>query len=105
MLSLDLKKPLLHVDGTTLKNETGKELEIAFELANVLAVSRSGNPIKIWGWATTLASSGVIQLDDADIDELKRVIEQSDTTALFKGQVLREITLAVQRRDSKPAAA
>lgn len=100
MLTLDLKKPLLFIDGTTLKDETGKPRELAFELANLLALSRTGNPVKIWGWATSLGSAGVIQVDDADVDELKRIIEQSEAAVLFKGQALREISLAQQKQSA-----
>lgn len=61
-------------------------------LANILASSRSKDPVKMMHIALKLYENGEIDLDLSDLDLLKNEILQNESLAnLAKGQILEKI--------------
>lgn len=54
--------------------------------AHIAATSECTEPLKFYGWAQKLYDSGILDLDEADVDKLKLFIENHRTiNVLGKG--------------------
>lgn len=94
-MQIDLNKPLTDLDGT----ETGEKLNRV--LADILKRSPSGDAIKILDWAIDLWKVGKITIDSSDFEVIRACVNQSQTWALAKAQILRE--MAAQKEAQKTA--
>lgn len=76
MKKINLKKPLM-VFGTQCVDQNGKVIMIHEAVANALAQGRSAQPAKSMSIATRLFETGVVELDQPDIDFLLLALNQS----------------------------
>jgi hypothetical protein len=85
-MKLDLNKQLMQLDGNPAENTMAKLL------AADLVQGTDGPAIKLLDWAFALWKSGIIEIDNADLQMLKAQIENSPRlTVLAKGQLLKEL--------------
>lgn len=85
MIEISLNALLKEVDGKEVPNTT-----LAKVLSKRLAyASDSGNPVKMYDWATQLWSKGVINVDRTDYDFIKDFVEKDKELLVFaKAQVM-----------------
>lgn len=85
MKKLDLNFQVQSLEGKNLDNA-------ARILAQALVSQPSGNPIKLYDWAQSLWKSGVIEVDDADIQTLESFVKDSKFLyVLSKGPILKAL--------------
>jgi len=83
-MKLDFNFDLQGLDGLEIKGTNAGKL-----LAQALAESKQGNPLKMWEWAKALHMGEKLELDSVDFDILKTFIEKSDVFVnLLKAQLL-----------------
>lgn len=71
-------------------NETSKT--IAETLAEILGTQSKGNVVKIYGWYQKLQAGEPLNLDEADKEVLKNILEQDERIFIYiKGQILKAI--------------
>jgi hypothetical protein len=86
---LDFTKPLVGLDGSTIKDETGKEVSLGKLLSGQLAGSNKGDALKLFTWAQKLYNDQPLDLDPSDRATLKDFITANETlTVLAKAQLL-----------------
>jgi len=84
-IKLNFKIPLLDVDSTIMK-ENGEDLLLSNILGNALRVLTDGiEPMKALDWMLQLRTTGVLDLDRADQDKLKKLLNDS---ASFRGMIM-----------------
>lgn len=86
---LDFNKPLKGLDGSEIKDETGKEVSLGKLLSGQLANSNKGDALKLFTWAQKCYNSQPLDLDPSDVATLKDFINANDNlTVLAKAQLL-----------------
>lgn len=74
-----------------LDNE-GKEVEgrnLASVLSEILGTETEGNSLKMYGWHKSLQKDPVLNLDAADLQYLKEIVEKNTRSFVFvKGQIM-----------------
>lgn len=81
-----MKEKIKDIEG----NETKKT--IAETLAEILGTQSKGNVVKIYGWYQKLHAGEPLNLDEADKEVLKNIIEQDERIFIYiKGQILKAI--------------
>lgn len=82
---LDLNFPFKNLSSADIENSNAGKA-----LANILAIKAPGvSPIKAYDWALKLFNGGKLELDTADRDSLKAIVEQSEElTVMAKAQML-----------------
>ena len=86
---LDFTKPLVGLDGSTIKDETGKELSLGKLLSNQLANTNKGDALKLFTWAQKCFNDQPLDLDPSDRATLKDFINSNESlTVLAKAQLL-----------------
>lgn len=87
MHTINLNTPLVNTDGTT--NEA---MPLCRVLADILGTETEGRTLKLYGWYKALQASQALQLDDADLQELRNIIDTNKRIFLYvKGQLLEAI--------------
>lgn len=90
-MKLNLNKAFVGLDGQPLPPTEFTTMGVF--LAQALAQSPTGDPLKFWDWALTLHAGKEIQIDDSDRKTLVNFIAESKTfTALSRAQLQRELT-------------
>lgn len=85
MNTLNFQIPMLNIEGV----EVNPPRSLASALAEFIGLSTKGRALKLYGWYKTLQTDGVLTLDDADMQELKEMVESSEQMFIFvKGQIL-----------------
>ncbi len=81
--------------NTPLKDVTGKEhptITLASTLSEYIGNRSKGQTLKLYGWHKTLQVHDPLVLDDADLEELKKLISDNEDMYVFaKGQLLEVI--------------
>jgi hypothetical protein len=86
---LDFTNSLVGLDGSTIKDETGKELSLGKLLSGQLANTTKGDALKLFTWAQKLYNDQPLDLDPSDRSTLKEFITSNETlTVLAKAQLL-----------------
>lgn len=86
---LDFTKPLVGLDGSIIRDETGKELSLGKLLSGQLANANKGDALKLFTWAQKLYNDQPLDLDPSDRTTLKDLINSNETlTVLAKAQLL-----------------
>lgn len=85
-MKLNLDKNILNLKGEPMQDK------LSDVLANILAMSTVGKPAKMITWAVNLTNNGEIEVNDDDVELIKKVIENDRFTInLAKAQLLEEI--------------
>jgi len=85
-MKLNLDKNLIGLKGEPI-NEKLSDI-----LANMLAMSTTGQPAKMITWAVNLTNHGEIEVNEEDIKLIKQVVENDRFTInLAKAQILEEL--------------
>lgn len=87
-MKLNLDKPLLGLDGEPVLEPNGTPVKMNLMVANVLARSKSDDPVKMLSFAIGLFKEGEIEIDLSDLDKLKDQLSKSELTDLARGQIL-----------------
>ena len=77
MIKLDLKFPLLNLDGEELKDERNQSVLASKVFASLLMAQKSGDAVKYFDWATTLHKTGVVEVDAADFTAIKTLVKDN----------------------------
>lgn len=84
MKTLNFNIPLQNVNGTTSENQT-----LASTLSELIGTESEGKTLKLYGWHKSLQVGDELILDDSDIMDLKKLIEENKRLYVFvKGQLL-----------------
>lgn len=95
MITLDLNKSLLDLDGNPVKDSDDKPVTVGILLAGQLVNSSEGDALKFLDWAITLKQGKSLQLDASDKQTLETFVKGVKTlTNLGKGRILQEIAAA-----------
>jgi len=89
MTKLDFNKNFVPLKGQT-EEGVGKMNET---LSFVISKSEdTKNPVKLYGWAVKLSTNGILELDKADVELLKKfIIESKMLFVAAKGQLIEHI--------------
>ena len=102
MKEVDLGITLKDLDGESVKDANNKgEFIMLNKLAANLMMSANGknNPVRMLEIATSLyRAKGAIQLEDNDFNILKETINKSEGTVLVKGQILKALENAEEKK-------
>jgi hypothetical protein len=86
---LDFTKPLTGLDGSVIKDETGKDLSLGKLLSGQLANTTKGDALKLFTWAQKCYNDQPLDLDPSDRSVLKDFINANENlTILAKAQLL-----------------
>jgi hypothetical protein len=86
---LDFTKPLTGLDGSVIKDETGKDVSLGKLLSGQLANTTKGDALKLFTWAQKCYNNQPLDLDPSDRATLKDFINASENlTVLAKAQLL-----------------
>ena len=84
---IDLNKNAVGLDGVEMSG-----VNLGKVVAQTLAESSSGDPLKFWHWATRLYTGDALDLDDSDKEVFRKFIKDSNVlTVLAKAQILKLI--------------
>lgn len=90
-MKLNLDKNLIGLKGEPI-NEKLSDI-----LANILAMSTTGQPAKMITWAVNLTNYGEIEVNEEDIKLIKQVVENDRFTInLAKAQILEELDKLIE---------
>lgn len=88
MHTINLNVPLVTVPGTEDPHQS-----LAKILADVLATETEGKTLKLYGWYKTLQASQELVLDDADLQDLRTLVDTNKRLFLYvKGQIMERLT-------------
>ena len=84
MITIDLNHPLQDLDGNPIADSN-----LGKNMAAQLVTVAHGNVVKHYDWALALHRGKPIEVDQADLDYLKKLVEDSASiTILGKKQIL-----------------
>lgn len=84
MHTINLNVPLVTVPGTEDPQQS-----LAKILADVLATETEGKTLKLYGWYKTLQAGKELLLDDADLQDLRTLVDTNKRLFLYvKGQIM-----------------
>jgi len=90
MTTLNFNIPLKDLTGKDSKEQT-----LASVLSEYIGSRSKGQTLKLFGWHKTLQVGDPLILDDADLEELKKLITDNEDMYIFvKGQILEVIKAA-----------
>jgi len=91
MKEVKLNGTMLDLRGNVLKDQTG-EVKMNEFVADMLAVAKAdGSAVRQLNLAKAIWDDGDLELEDADWNLLKGVLEKAETTALVAAQLLEAI--------------
>jgi hypothetical protein len=83
-MNYDFNVPLKNIDGSIRETETLSKI-----LSEFIGMESKGNTVKLFGWMQELAKLKPLQLDEADRQDLEKMIIESERTFIYvKGQLL-----------------
>jgi hypothetical protein len=83
-MKINLNKNLIDIDGEVMPNVNAGKL-----LAQQLAQSAKGDPVKLWGWALKLNAGEELELDKSDFETLKSFVNNNENLfVISKAQIL-----------------
>lgn len=86
---LDFTKPLVGLDGVSVKDIDDKEITLGKLLSGQLAQSNKGDALKLFTWAQKCFNGEQLDLDPSDTQTLKDFIKNNESlTVLAKAQLL-----------------
>ena len=88
-MKIDLKQTIKTLQGSPLKNDSGKEFTLGEALANMLSASEEQGKMKLYILATKFYEQESIDLDASDLALVKKVVASSRaySGSLIQGQV------------------
>ena len=97
MIQIFLNKQML-----TFKGEPDK-MTLGEVLGEFLATETKGNTLKVYSWIMKLAAKQPLELDEADYQTLKSMVENSERLfVISKAQILEAIIAAKEQVNSQP---
>lgn len=96
-LKIDLKKPLKDLNGDPIiSSQEGRQITFGEALASMVLMDQTNafSKLKQYTLSISLTSDKDIEVDSADFDCIKKVIEKSKVyqSAIIPGQMLLELT-------------
>lgn len=86
---LDFTKPLVGLDGVSVKDIDDKEITLGKLLSGQLAQANKGDALKLFTWAQKCYNGEQLDLDPSDTQTLKEFIKNNESlTVLAKAQLL-----------------
>lgn len=86
-MKIDLNFNIKDLEGKEVENANAGKL-----IANLLSNSNEGNAVKLIGWALSLHAGEPIDIDKADYDLFKKIVNESKVISnLVKAQVVNSI--------------
>lgn len=95
MIQILFNKQLLNFKGEPDK------MTMADVLGEFLATETKGNPLKVYSWITKLATSKSLELDEADYQTLKSMVENSERLFVISKAQLLETMIAAKEKENK----
>ena len=90
-MKVDLKIPFTDLAKKPIV-ENGETVMLGKVVANHLANSSKGEPVKLFGWAEKLYNGESLELDEADYDTLYNFVKDSEHLSnAIKAQALRAL--------------
>ena len=90
MTKINLDFPLKTLSGQDITGTTAGQV-----LANAISQSNKGQAIKLWDWALKAHNGQMLELDKADTDLLKSIVESNEVLSILsKAQILNAIKSA-----------
>ena len=87
MHTINFKIPLINIEGKEDQNAT-----LASVLAEMIGTETEGKTLKLYGWYKNLHEDGKLNLDDADKQDLIKLISENKRLFIFvKGQLLEQL--------------
>jgi len=79
--------------STSLKDFTGADVSpkktLAAALSEFIGTETKGKTLKLYGWHKSLQANPILELDDSDKEDLKKLIDEDERLFVFvKGQLL-----------------
>lgn len=97
MKKINLNFPILNLDGTPIKDESGQDLIAGKLLGNVLVGASSGDALKYYDWAVSMHGGKEILVDASDFKKILDFVEDSKVfTNLSKAQIIKCLNSATQ---------
>lgn len=97
---LKTNTPLIDLAGKELKDSEGAVVTLGRALANVMIAAQEGGKMKLYALSTKMYKDKSVDLDDADLALVKRVVSTSTIyNALVLGQI--ELVLENLKEDKK----
>lgn len=88
-MKLNTKQAIKQLDGKDAKDPTGKIFSIGEALSNILISAKEGGKMKMFILAQKAFEGKELDLDEADLNLIRKTIEQSEVyTNLVTGQLL-----------------
>ena len=84
MTTINFNVPLIDLKGEKAKDQT-----LSSVLSAYIGSRSKGQTLKLYGWHKSLQVNDPLILDDADVEELKKLITDNEDLFVFvKGQLL-----------------
>ena len=97
MIQISFNKQMLNFKGDPDK------MTLAEVLGEFLATETKGNTLKVYSWIMKLAAKQPLELDEADYQTLKGLVESSERLfVISKAQILEVIIAAKEQVNSQP---
>ena len=81
MAKIETNTPLQSVKGEIIKNEKGEPITCGDQISDILSAERSAylRPVRAFMLAQKFAAGVVIELDQDDLSNLKKTLEENQT--------------------------
>lgn len=89
--TIELNSPLLMLDGSPMKDESGDLITIGKVVANNLVNAQSDDPLKVFGWCQALYAGKPIELDASDLKKFESMVKSLKVGDLLKAQALQRL--------------
>jgi hypothetical protein len=84
MYTIDLSSPIFSIDGSVVASKT-----LSSVLAELLGMQTEGRSLKLYGWYRQCLAQEPLILDESDMADLKKLIDENKNVFVYiKGQLL-----------------
>ncbi len=90
MKKINTAQPINTLAGVQYKDASGNPVTLGMVIAESMAAETTGGKMKIYALATAAYSGKTMEVDDADLALIKRVLETTNVfnSAIINGQAL-----------------
>lgn len=102
-MKLDLNWKLKELNGKEMQSDSEETIHAGKTLANLFTRTgseRVSNPVKYFDWALKLYNKQSIEVDESDLDEIKKFIKDHSTLfVIAKAQILKKLNEVVDSEE------